>query len=97
MKEDEKKFFITCLRRISIYNNLKKIQKQILSPREIINLLDEYINYKRCWYLLEKWARKGFYNYGVALDLGWFEADKMSGEYKEIYNKLLEENIDKIF
>lgn len=98
MKEDEKKFFITCLRRIRITKNYKEIQKQLLSPREIINLIDEYINYKRCWYLLEKWERKGFYIYGTSLDLGYFEVDNMSGEYKEIFNKLLlESSIDELF
>lgn len=26
---------------------------------------------KRAWYLLSKWARLGWYDYGVSIDLGW--------------------------
>ena len=26
---------------------------------------------KQAWATLEKWTRKGLYDYGVALDLGW--------------------------
>jgi hypothetical protein len=58
MKEDEKQFLLLT------YQNKK------ISPRDIINgdLCD--INHKRCWYLLAKWANKGWYDYGVTLDLG---------------------------
>lgn len=28
---------------------------------------------KRVWYLAEKWSRKGWYEYGVAVDMGWLE------------------------
>lgn len=38
-------------------------------PRDIIPRLG--INHKRAWYLLEKWSRKGWYESGVSLDLGW--------------------------
>jgi hypothetical protein len=31
------------------------------------------INHKRCWYILEKWGKRGWYNWGVTLDLGWLE------------------------
>lgn len=26
---------------------------------------------RRVWYLCEKWARQGIYDYGVSCDLGW--------------------------
>ena len=29
------------------------------------------MHYKRSWYLLGKWSDKGWYDYGVTLDLGW--------------------------
>ena len=74
MKEDEKKFFITCYR----------CREAGHSIRLIINILGEFINYKRCWYLLGKWSRFGFYNYGVTLDLGWFELDKMPERYLKL-------------
>ena len=74
MKEDEKRFFITAYR----YRNAGH------SIRFIINILGEFINYKRCWYLLEKWSKFGFYNYGVTLDLGWFEDAELPERYAEL-------------
>lgn len=41
--------------------------------RDVINSDACTVNYKRCWYYLEKWTRKGWYNYGVSLDMGWLE------------------------
>lgn len=35
-------------------------------PRKFQDIPD-----KRKWYILDKWARKGYYEYGVTLDLGW--------------------------
>ena len=43
-------------------------------PRTVIQqMLDDNLiaNPKQAWRTLEKWLRKGWYNYGVALDLGW--------------------------
>jgi hypothetical protein len=40
-----------------------------LRPRDIIPASG--IHHKRCWFLLSKWTRKGLYDYGVCLDLGW--------------------------
>ncbi len=71
MKEDEKKFFITCY----------YFRNDGVDIRTIISILSEFINYKRCWYLLKKWSRIGFYNYGVTLDLGWFEIEEMPERY----------------
>ena len=73
MKEDEIKFFRLCYRYISKY-----------SPRELINIIIDFIPYKRCWYYLDKWDRLGFYNYGVTEDLGWFEKDKIPPRYMEL-------------
>ena len=84
MKEDEKKFFTSCLHRIAMPEiNIQGFK----TPRELINDISEFINYKRCWYLLEKWTDKGFYEYGTTLDLGWFVPSEFKGEYLEIYNK----------
>lgn len=83
IKADERNFFITCLKYCTI-QGVRDVSKAI-SPRDIISVLNEFMNYKRCWYLLEKWTNKGFYNYGVTMDLGWFEPDKFYGEYQEIY------------
>lgn len=74
MKDDEIKFFRTCW-------NLKNSD---ISIREIINVVCEFIPYKRCWWLLKKWGRLDFYDYGVALDLGWFVVDKLPERYKAL-------------
>jgi hypothetical protein len=58
MKDDEKRF-------------LRDIAEQNLMPRDLINKPDFYLHHKRAWYLLGKWSNKGWYDYGVTLDLGW--------------------------
>ena len=80
MKLDEINFFIFCY----------KYRNNGVSIREIINILKFFINYKRCWYLLKKWSELGFYNYGVTLDLGWFELENMPLRY---VNLLKEEKL----
>lgn len=84
MKEDERKFFITCLNCINIQRT-KRVST--FFPRDLIKILSEFINYQRCWYFLEKWTNKGFYEYGTTMDLGWFEPENFCGEYLEIYNE----------
>jgi hypothetical protein len=32
---------------------------------------------KQAWRTLEKWTRRGAYNYGVTLDLGWREREEV--------------------
>lgn len=83
MKEDEIKFFKTMVR-YSRRNSNGSLCYGAASPREVINILGEFMNYKRCWYLLKKWSGLGFYNYGVCLDLGWIELDKLPERYKEL-------------
>ena len=80
MKLDEINFFKTCY----------KYRMDGVPIREIINILKFFINYKRCWYLLKKWSGLGFYNYGVTLDLGWFELENMPLRY---VNLLKEEKL----
>lgn len=48
-------------------------QKLFIHFREVIQGLSESgrINGKRALFLLEKWTRQGYYDYGVSLDLGW--------------------------
>jgi len=40
-----------------------------LPPRAVIAALG--MNPKRAHYLLDKWAERGWYDYGVCIDLGW--------------------------
>ena len=81
MKEDEIKFFKTMVKWCRLDNVDGRYPRRMF-PREIINVISEYMNYKRCWYLLEKWAGLGFYNYGVSLDLGWLEMNNLPDRYK---------------
>ncbi len=41
--------------------------------RDVVS--DLRLHPKRARYLLEKWTRKGYYNYGVSLDMGWLTAN----------------------
>jgi hypothetical protein len=47
------------------------VKSDIPTPRDIINEHNFPIPQKRAWYLLEKWCKKGWYDYGVNLELGW--------------------------
>ena len=73
MKEHERIFFALCY-------NLRNIMK----PREVVNLLADTIPHKRCWYYLDKWHAMGFYSSGVSSDLGWFYPEKLPSRYWEI-------------
>jgi hypothetical protein len=35
---------------------------------------------KRCWYYLEKFCGRDWYNYGVCLDLGWLQKENIPQE-----------------
>lgn len=67
MKEDEKRFLA------DIYQNCRNVylKKDGNTPRDVINQPGFYMHYKRAWRILEKWCRKGQYEYGVSLDMGW--------------------------
>ncbi|MFW5988576.1 MAG: hypothetical protein ACOCQA_03995 [bacterium] len=58
VKLDEKEFAINIL-----------LAFNCVSVRDII--AHSPINKKRAYYLLEKWSNKGYYDYGVSIDLGW--------------------------
>ena len=54
--------------------------------REIIKIFAGLgFSWKQLDYYLTKWSDRGFYDYGTSLELGWFEFDKLEGEYKNIY------------
>lgn len=78
MKEDEKLFFVLCFQLRMQYG---------IDVRNIINMLQPFVNKKRLWYLLEKWFKQGFYDYGVSLDLGWFEIEKIPNRYSDLLFK----------
>lgn len=43
------------------------------APRYIIEQLG--IPPKRAWGILEKWTSRGWYEYGVAVDMGWLTSE----------------------
>lgn len=60
-----------------------------VSVRNLIQSEDFPIHHKRAWYLLEKWSDRGWYDYGVNLELGWLwdegkaQAEKWRAELEE--------------
>lgn len=86
MKENEKIFFRLCL---NAFVFKKQSDYYKFCVRDLINIIQSLINYKQCWYYLDKWSNRGFYDYGVTMDLGWFEPDKFTGEYKDIYDDIM--------
>ena len=69
MKEDE------CRLLIHIYLQCKQGRADRLTPRQVIVDLSHIIQHKRAFSLLNKWCKKGWYDYGVVLDLGWLTSE----------------------
>ena len=59
MKEDEKNLLLT-------------LWETGLTPR-VANREILHMNHKRMWYILHKWTKKGWYDWGVSVELGWLE------------------------
>jgi len=79
VKADEIAFFFYCYCMRMLYG---------FPVREIIDIYSEEIPRKRRLYLLKKWANLGFYEYGISLDLGWFESYHMPDRYRDILNSI---------
>ena len=77
IKPIERKFFRYLIRQINYKELDPKSNIVSLSQpvREYVNKFATKYNvpYKQLLYYLEKWSNRGIYNYGVSLDLGWFE------------------------
>ena len=78
MKNDEKILFI------AVHYATCKFPH--VSVREVISIFDAIglIHHKRSIYLLLKWCKFGFYNYGVSLLTGWIEHDKLPKRYLDL-------------
>ena len=70
-KPDEIYFWNRVKKEVGLYGDAGK------SPRDIINEETFPLHYKRAWYLFDKWSDKGWYDYGVTLDLGWITPQGM--------------------
>jgi hypothetical protein len=96
VKEDEKRFlidvYLKCeakkVRPASIRDILEGFEDR-MTPRKIINDPDFYMHYKRAWYLLDKWSRKRWYEWGVNMELGWLTPEGIN-KVKEIMNSQAE-------
>jgi len=76
IKKDEQWFFNLVKKRVGVAGGIGRLT----DAREIINTPKFPIHYKRAWYLLEKWTCRGWYEYGVTLDLGWMTPEGMKHE-----------------
>ena len=87
MKSDERVFLIEFYeaRNFQPYDS-----EGAITARELINTPGFPLHYKRAWYLLEKWSDKGWYDYGVTLDLGW-----LTPEGKEYVEQMIIEQTTK--
>ena len=86
MKPLEEIFFRAC---VNEQKRKLKVNDREFSIRVIGNIFERLgFSYKQLMYYVQKWSDKGFYDYGVSLDLGWFEFDKLDGEYQRIYEKI---------
>lgn len=86
MKPLEEIFFRAC---VNEQKRKLKVNDREFSIRVIGNIFERLgFSYKQLMYYVQKWSDKGFYDYGVSLDLGWFEFDKLDGEYKRIYEEM---------
>lgn len=86
MKPLEEIFFRAC-----VNEQKRKLpsSNRELSIRTIGNIFERLgFSYKQLMYYVRKWCDKEFYDYGVTLDLGWFEFGKLTGEYKQIYDSM---------
>lgn len=85
IKPIERKFFRYLIRQID-YEKTTQLDRDMAIIRDSVryhaNKFSNKYNapYKQLMYYLDKWSDKGIYNYGVTLDLGWFEnISKMMG------------------
>lgn len=84
MKPLERIFFQACIMRILLDD------KCFVTFRDIVNVFSALgFSYKKLWYYISKWERLGFYGCGVAEDMGWFYPDKFTGEYKVMYDAIV--------
>lgn len=95
MKVDEKAFLIWFALEFMNRKNEARTWFQLLTERVTYKKPRDYeaIPFKRKIYLLEKWCDKGWYEYGVCVDLGWLtpkgpeKAKSLMGEADTEYSE----------
>lgn len=89
MKPLERIFFKACIHNC-LYLSHNGAEWNMEPPFAIIDIIRIFVLLgfsRKLDYYLKKWCGRGFYDYGVNLELGWFEFDKLKGEYEVIYNE----------
>lgn len=87
MKPLEDTFFKACVHEEL---RVKSSSDRELSVRNIVNIFSRLgFPHKQLWGYLDKWDMLGFYEYGVTLDLGWFDFDKLTPRYSELYQEVI--------
>jgi hypothetical protein len=61
-----------------IKSDEKDLIKELMKTNGRAGCLYSFIKTKRHVRILEKWARKGFWNYGTSIVSGWVELDHPS-------------------
>lgn len=86
MKPLERIFFMACANeQRRVYSS----EQREFDIRTIANIFSRLgFSYKQLMYYVGKWSKRGFYDYGVTLDLGWFNFDKLNGEYLDIFKSV---------
>ena len=90
MKTLEIIFFKACIYNCMYlsYNGSEEYEKPLFTIKDIIRFFVLMgFSWKQLDYYLKKWCDIGFYDYGVDLELGWFEFEKLKGEYEVIYKE----------
>lgn len=86
MKPLEEIFFRACANE---QKRCYRLDNREFSVRAIGNIFERLgFSYKQLMYYVHKWSDMGFYDYGVTLDLGWFDFSKLTGDYKKIYEDM---------
>ncbi len=89
MKPLERIFFQTCMMKCKLLG-VSEAEDRFITVRNVIDVFWSLgFPIKRLWYYLKKWGNAGFYDYGVTEDLGWFYPDKLTGEYKVMYENIV--------
>ena len=76
MKTLERQFFRYCMKQTDYYLSNRDQIITRMSIRDIANdfCIKKKCSYKQLMYYINKWVSYGMYDYGVSLDLGWFNS-----------------------
>lgn len=84
-------FFKACVHEQLISSELNNREYSVRKISEIFQRFG--FSYKQLYYYLTKWSDRGFYNWGVNIELGWFEFEHLDKyeDYKKLYEEVLQQ------